>query len=138
MPKGTNRILVLVLFTLGLMAAAYALRTLSGLLFVHPNIYYIIVFFFFLSLLLTVLTNFALQQEPQKFVVSYLTSMIIRLLLSFTAILIILFQDLTDKLNFIINFAVVYLSFLVFEIYTLLTTLRPNSEKGIDHVNKKT
>lgn len=138
MPKGTNRILVLVLFTLALMAAAYALRTLSGLLFVHPNIYYIIVFFFFLSLLLTVLTNFALQQEPQKFVISYLTSMIIRLLLSFTVVIIVLFQDLTDKLNFIINFAVVYLSFLVFEIYTLLTTLRPNSEKGIDHVNKNT
>lgn len=138
MPKGTNRILVLVLFTLALMAAAYALRTLSGLLFVHPNIYYIIVFFFFLSLLLTVLTNFALQQEPQKFVVSYLTSMVIRLLLSFTVVIIVLFQDLTDKLNFIINFAVVYLSFLVFEIYTLLTTLRPNSEKGIDHVNKNT
>lgn len=136
MSRETTRISVLLLLTLFLTVVVYLLQAWQ-VRFIHQGVYYIIAFFFFLSLIITLITNQAIQHDAQKFVTFYLATMILRLLISFGVLLIVLLQDLPNKFNFILNFAVAYLIFLIFEIYTLLATLRANSEKGTEHVNKK-
>lgn len=136
MSEKKHRLTALIFFTLFLSAVAYALQSWQ-LAPLHTSIYYIIIFHFFLSLTTTVITNRALQRTPDRFVVLYLATMVLRLLLSFTMVLVVILQEIANKQNFILSFAGVYLVFLVFEIYTLLTTLRANSEKGTEHVNKK-
>lgn len=136
MPAKKHRLTALLFFTLFLFAVAYAIRYWQ-LIPLHTSIYYIIIFYFFLSVITTIITHWSLQRDPGRFVVAYMAAMVIRLLLSFALVLVVILQEIAHKQNFILSFAGIYLVFLVFEIYTLLTTLRANSEKGTEHVNKK-
>ena len=74
----------------------------------------------------------ALQKDQQQMILTYLATTVFRLLISVAIIFLALMQGVPDRITFVINFAVVYLAFLGFEIYGLLTNLRAHLEKDTD------
>jgi hypothetical protein len=56
---------------------------------------------------------------------------VFRFLLSIIAIFFALYLGVNQTVIFVVNFMIAYLLFVVFEIYTLITNLRPDSEKHI-------
>ncbi len=97
--------------------------------FIHDAIWYIVAFVFILTALSLWLGQRGGRQSPESLVKYALIGTLLRLVLSVVAIYIALRLNIADRLSFVLNFMAVYFVFLAFEIYGLLTTLRPNSEK---------
>ncbi len=97
--------------------------------FVHDTIWYIVAFVFALTALSLWLGHRGGRQSSESLVKYALIGTLLRLVLSVIAIYIALRLGIADRLWFVLNFMAVYFVFLAFEIYGLLTTLRPNSEK---------
>jgi hypothetical protein len=100
--------------------------------YIHSSAIYWVPFFLVVNGLAAIITYRALQQDQQKMILVYLATTVFRLLLSIAIIFFILIQGVPDRITFVINFAVVYLAFLGFEIYGLLTNLRAHLEKDTD------
>jgi len=100
--------------------------------YVHPTAIYWVPFFLVINGLAAIVTFRALGQDQQKMILVYLATTVFRLLLSVAIIFFILMQGVSNRITFVINFAVVYLVFLGFEIYGLLTNLRAHLEKDTD------
>lgn len=128
--------LALFLYALALSFITFLTNTLAPTL-VYPGAYFIIIFFLLLTLFTHYVTLQGLKHAPDKFALIYLGTMTFRLLISFGIILIVFLQDIPDRITFVINFAIVYLAFLIFEIYALLTTLRSNFQKRAENGEKK-
>jgi hypothetical protein len=128
--------LALFLYALALTAITFLLKMMLPSL-VYPGIYYIIFFFLLLTLFTHFITLSGLKHMPDKFALVYLGTMTFRLLICIGIILIVLLQEIPDKITFVINFAIVYLAFLIFEIYALLTTLRSNFQTRAENAEKK-
>lgn len=104
---------------------------------IYPGIYYIVLFFLLLTMFTHYINLMGLKHMPEKFALVYLGAMTFRLLMSIGIILIVLLQEIPDRINFVIHFAIVYLAFLIFEIYALLTTLRSNFQTRAENADKK-
>ena len=128
--------LALFLYALALTAVTFLIKMVFPSL-VYPGIYYIIFFFLLLTLFTHFITLSGLKYMPDKFALVYLGTMTFRLLICVGIILIALLQKIPDKITFVINFAIVYLAFLIFEIYALLTTLRSNFQTRAENAEKK-
>lgn len=92
--------------------------------FLHPYIWYILVFFFGLAFLVHRLMEFGMQNKREKFVTFYISSIVVRIILSIIFIAIFLYRGLTDSFLFVINFFALYLFYTCFEIYGLYRNLR--------------
>ncbi|NIJ51993.1 hypothetical protein [Dyadobacter arcticus] len=90
----------------------------------HPYIWYILGFFFGLSFFAHRLMEFGLRNNREKFVTFYISTIVVRIILSLVFIALFLFNGLTDSLLFVINFFVLYLFYTCFEIYGLYRNLR--------------
>jgi len=127
--------IVLSLFALSLTLLSFLLSTLaSGI--IHQGAYFIILFFYLLTLITHYLSVSALREGHDRFALVFFASITVRLLISLAVVLTVLLKGLPQKITFIVNFAVVYLAFLIFEIYALLTTLRSNFQKRADNAEK--
>ncbi|MEQ9437647.1 MAG: hypothetical protein RIG62_01320 [Cyclobacteriaceae bacterium] len=100
--------------------------------YVHPTAIYWVPFFFVINALASFITFGALRQDQQKLILVYLATTVFRLLISVAVIFFALTHGVSDRITFVINFAIVYLAFLGFEIYGLLTNLRAHLEKDTD------
>ena len=100
-----------------------------GFPYVHPAAIYWVPFFLVINALASFFTFGALRRDQQKMILIYLATTVFRLLLSVGVIFFALMHGVSDRITFVINFAVVYLTFLGFEIYGLLTNLRAHLEK---------
>ncbi|MDF9798304.1 signal transduction histidine kinase [Catalinimonas alkaloidigena] len=136
MPKKLSSWFALFLFALVLVIIAYLAQTIFPNL-VYQGIYLIILFFLLLTLFTHYITRMGLKHAPDKFALVYLGTMTFRLLISIGIILIVLLQEIPDRINFVIHFSIVYLAFLIFEIYALLTTLRSNFQTRAENADKK-
>lgn len=96
--------------------------------YLHEALWYIVAFVFILTALSLLLSHRG-GQSPEALVKYALGGTVIRLTLSIIAIYVALRLGVDDRLTFVLNFMAVYFVFLAFEIYGLLSTLRPNSEK---------
>ena len=97
--------------------------------FIHETIWYIVAFVFTLTALSLWLGQRGGRQSRESLVQYALGGTVLRLVLSVIAIYITLRLGIADRLSFVLNLMGVYFVFLAFEVYGLLTTLRPNSEK---------
>jgi hypothetical protein len=120
------------LYSLILATLAFLIDSLLPTL-VHEEVYNMIIFFFLLTLITHHFSVAALDEGHDRFSLAYFGFLTLRLLLSLSIILIALLLNIPDKITFIVNFALVYLAFLIFEIYALLTTLRSNFEKRAEN-----
>lgn len=128
--------LALFLYAIVLSFIIFLVKAMAPAL-VYQGAYYILIFFLLLTLFTQYITSLGLKHAPDKFALVYLGTMTFRLIMSIGIILIVLLQDIPDKITFIVNFAIVYLAFLIFEIYALLTTLRSNFQTRAENAEKK-
>ncbi|UCS94094.1 hypothetical protein KZP23_03405 [Echinicola marina] len=95
---------------------------------IHPRVWQIIIFYFVLMLLSGQLIQFLLKQSEENSVAITLGATILRFLASLIFIAIVLFTKLDAKILFFADFFVIYLLYLLFDIYSLITNLRPHSK----------
>lgn len=94
---------------------------------VHPDAWMIVTFFFGLSLAIDRLMSAGFENKRQNFVQFYLSTIVLRMLLSLAFIGICLYTGIESTKTFILNFFVLYLFYTSFEIYFLYRKLRRDS-----------
>lgn len=100
-------------------------------MYLYHQVWMVLLFFFLLTLAsLHIIEKFA-RKNPDNFLAIYFSAMIGRLFISIIFAAIFILIDRAHVFNFAINFLILYLLFLGFEIYGIMTNLRQNNEKGI-------
>ncbi len=98
--------------------------------YIYQQVWIILVFFFLLTLgSLLVIEKFT-KKNSKNFLGVYFTAMIARLFISIIFATIFILTDRANVFNFAINFLFLYLLFLGFEIYGIITNLRTHFKKG--------
>lgn len=104
------------------------LRYVLHVPFVHPLIGYIWLLVFGQMLISFWLIYTGARNSPHAVVRYALLATVVRLVLSIAVIFVALQQGVDQRVSFVLNFLTVYFAFLVFELISLLTTLRANLE----------
>lgn len=107
-----------------LFVADYYFATLKNL----PEKWYILIFFFVTAILQHRLMGFGFANNREKFIQFYLTSIVIRFILSLLFVGVFLYMGVSSSNLFVITFIVFYLFYTFFEIYGMMRNLRQNSE----------
>jgi L-asparagine transporter-like permease len=95
---------------------------------IHEDIWSIFGFVAGLSYLLSAVTQWLYTKSPEYFIHLKLLGMLIRILSSLGFIGILVVLDLENIILFIANFFLLFLFFLIFDIYYFISNLRPNSK----------
>jgi hypothetical protein len=95
---------------------------------IHEEIWSIFGFVAGLSYLLGVVTQWLYTKSPEYFIHLKLLGMLIRILSSLGFIGILVALDLENIILFIANFFIIFLFYLIFDIYYFISNLRPNSK----------
>jgi len=93
-------------------------------------VWIILVFFFVLTLASLLVIEKLTKKNPKSFLAVYFSAMIARLFISIIFATIFILTDRESVFNFSINFLFLYLLFLGFEIYGIITNLRQHLKKG--------
>jgi len=117
----------LILLSLLILGAAYLIEGVFGLQWIHESIKKIVSFFLVLTWLTGIFTHYLLSISKENSVNILLGAIGIRLLGSIGFVAVMLFLGQENLILFVINFFVVYLFYLLFDIYMLIANLRPNS-----------
>ncbi len=95
---------------------------------IHPKIWEIVGFMFVLSFLISLLNGFLLKNFKDNFFQIMVLAMILRFIASLVFIGIEVWPEMENIILFIADFFVVFLFYLVFDIYAFLSNLRPISK----------
>lgn len=117
----------LLIATAGLIALILILQFALPVI-IHPKIWEIVGFMVVLSFLISLLNAFLLKSFADSFFQIMVLAMILRFIASLTFIGIEVWPQMENILLFIADFFVVFLFYLVFDIYTFLANLRPISK----------
>lgn len=96
---------------------------------IHPQFWSVTVFYFFLTIATKFISQFSKSLGDENFVLFFMVGTGIRLFGSLVFIAIFLYNGIPDKMQFVLNFFIQYLCFTVFDIYWLITNLRPQSKR---------
>jgi hypothetical protein len=121
----TIKLLILSFFIAGLV---YLISEVFQLPWIHGSIWKIISFFLILTWLTGIFSYYLLKISKENSVNILLGAIGIRLLSSIGFIAIMLMIGQENLILFVINFFIIYLFYLLFDIYTLIANLRPNSK----------
>jgi hypothetical protein len=111
-----------------------ALAALIGLLsfllpvIIHEKIWNIYFFMVIMSFLISLLNGFLLKLFAENFFNIMVLAMILRFIATIVFIGLVVWPDLPNVILFIADFFVVFLFYLVFDIYAFLSNLRPISK----------
>ena len=120
--------LKLIGYTLVLAGIIFLLNTYLAPQWIHEKIGTVLRFYFILTLLTGLLTQYLLKISKENSVPILLGSSLIRLLASLGFVFVILWSSTENILWFVVDFFIIYLLYLLFDIYTLITNLQPHSE----------
>ena len=95
---------------------------------IHESIWSIFGFVVILSYLLSVVTQWLYLKSPENLLSLKLLGMIIRILSSLGFIGILVVLGLENIILFIANFFLIFLFYMIFDIYIFISNLRPNSK----------
>ncbi len=123
-----KHLLIYFSLTLFLWLLSIGLKQLG--LSLHPYFIGILAFYFVVASLITLIHALALQAEDKSPVV-LLGGVVIRLILTIFFMVFALLFGVVEHEVFILNTAVLYIPYLIFEIILLLPNLRPNSEENL-------
>ncbi len=98
--------------------------------YIYHRVWILLLFFFLLTLASLYIIEKITRKNAENFLAIYFSAMIARLFLSIIFAAIFILTDRTHVFNFAINFLLLYLLFLGFEIYGIMTNLRHNFKKG--------
>ena len=102
---------------------------------IYVRIWWIVLFFIVLTLSSIALMTRAARRTPGNFMSIYLAAMVARLFISIIFATLFILFDRTHVITFAGNFIVLYLLYLGFEIYGILTNLRHQITAGPDREN---
>jgi len=117
--------IVLVILTTGL---AYLIQHISNKL-INPNFWIIQCFFCIISVFSHLISSLGTKNKGE-FHVFYLGSMAVRFVLSLFFILLSLLYLSDNKITYVANFFILYITYASFEIYHLLRNLRADSQRN--------
>ena len=95
---------------------------------IHESIWSIFGFVVILSYLLSVVTQWLYLKSPENLLSLKLLGMVIRILSSLGFIGILAVLDLENIILFIANFFIIFLFYMIFDIYIFISNLRPISK----------
>lgn len=95
---------------------------------IHESIWSIFGFVAGLAYFLTVVTRWLYLKSPENLLSLKLLGMIIRILSSLGFIGILVVLGLENIILFIANFFIIFLFYMIFDIYIFISNLRPNSK----------
>lgn len=98
---------------------------------VHPYVWGMLVFFVFITAITFYVTWWGAREDEDNFQLYYFASMGFRLILSLGVIFVYIYLVRERQIQFVLNFFVLYFLYTAFEIYSLLTNLRPHSKKRV-------
>lgn len=98
--------------------------------YIYPKVWIIVLFFFILTLGSLSIIQRITSKNPGSFLNAYFGVMIGRLFISIIFAIIFILTDREHLFNFAFNFLILYLLFLGFEIYGIITNLRHQNKKG--------
>ena len=101
----------------------------SGYKIVHPYAWYMLLFFVFVTGFTFYITRKGFQEDEDNFQLYYFGSMAFRVVMCLAVILLYVLFTKERHLQFALNFFALYFIFTGFEIYCILTNLRPISKK---------
>lgn len=123
-------------FTAKLIIVTGVMALLIGLLIyttgynvVHPYAWYMLLFFVFVTGFTFYITKKGYQEDEENFQLYYFGSMAFRVVMCLAVILLYVLFTKERHLQFALNFFALYFIFTGFEIYCILTNLRPISKK---------
>jgi len=122
----------LLLLTLLLYGTLYVLHAYYGAVVVHPLAAYILGYFVLLTAMTYWVTARVVRASPDNFMGAYFGAMVVRLLLSVSLVLVYLYRGGAHEGNgrwaFLGVFFVLYFLYTGFEIWAILSNLRPFSK----------
>ncbi len=92
--------------------------------FIHNNIWWIILFYALLSVGSGSISEKLLKKKKYNSVTVLIGGVVFRLMASLAFVFVMLFFGVENILWFVVNFFTVYLLYLLFDIYGLITNLR--------------
>ncbi|NJN25995.1 MAG: hypothetical protein HC819_08505 [Cyclobacteriaceae bacterium] len=101
--------------------------------FVYHQVWLVLLFFFLLTLASLYIIEKFTSKQPDNFLAVYFSTMIGRLFISIIFAAVVILTDRTHVFNFSINFLILYLLFLGFEIYGIMSNLRNHFKKGSEN-----
>lgn len=125
LPKNSH--LQFVLFSAALVVLILLLQVLLPVV-IHVKIWEIIAFMVITSFLIGLLNGFLLKNFSENFFQIMVLAMILRFIASLVFIGVEVWPGMENIILFIADFFVVFLFYLVFDIYTFLSNLRPISK----------
>lgn len=120
--------LKLLLFSLLIAGVVYSLQEFVKPEWVHETMWIILSFFVILTWLTGMFTNYLLALSKENSVSIILGGIGIRFLASVGFVAVLLFMGVENLILFVVNFFIIYFFYLLFDIYTLISNLRPNSD----------
>ncbi|QNE41556.1 hypothetical protein F1C16_19300 [Hymenobacter sp. NBH84] len=125
----------LLIFSLLIGAVLYALHTQYGTTIIHPLAGYIFGFFILITIITYWINLRLVRISPDNFMAAYFGSMVLRLLLSLGLVLVYLYRggarEGDARWTFLGAFFILYFLFAGFEVWTVLSNLRPFSKRGV-------
>jgi len=96
--------------------------------------WYLVLYFFLITLLSLLIIEKITQNDQEKLSKGFFLAMMIRLFVSIIIAIVIIYFDRANSTIFALNFLVLYLIYLGFEIYYLISILQPrlNSERQVE------
>lgn len=119
----------LLIFSGVVVLAISALTYFTGHALVHTYIWYILAFFIIITAGSFYVTRLGISYDKDNFQLYYLGAIGFRMLLSIGVVFFYVYRFSENELQFVLNFFALYFLFTGFEIYSLLTNLRPNLKK---------
>jgi hypothetical protein len=116
----------LFLLVVSLSLLIYVLKNYLAPEWVHHDIWILFIFFSVFTLLSGLFVLYLLKLSEENTTNILLGTSVLRLLVSAGFFAIMMFLGISDQTLFVINFFIVYLFYLLFDILTLITNLRPN------------
>ena len=104
----------------------------AGLLYSHQ--WYLLLYFYLITILSIVIIEKITQQDEEKLSKGFFSAMMLRLFVSVIIAIVIIYFDRVNSTIFALNFLILYLLYLGFEIYYLINVLQPrlSSERQVE------
>ena len=109
-----------------------------GVRYLNPDLlyayqWYLLIYFYLITLLSLIIIEKTASKDHDKLSKGFFSAMMLRLFLSIIIAALIIYFDSVNSTIFALNFLILYLLYLGFEIYYLISILQPrlNSEKQV-------
>lgn len=108
------------------LCALVLLLSQAGLNIFHSYKWFLLIFFYVQTIFTTIFIQSGMKANKNNMAFFYFGAMIFRFFVSISVAFVLIYKGIDEKVLFVLNFFVLYLLFIMFEIIPVLTNLRPN------------